>query len=94
VPKDKTIIMFRPDQPFVTIITALTRARLSLCALGLWHRLSLLGGDEDSAVMRFFGVFRDPFRHRSLMLSGGLKRTTCDGARALVCELLSRDKGK
>jgi len=83
--------MFRPDQPFVTIVTAPTRARLSLCALGLWRRLSLLGGDEGPAVMRFFGNFRYPARHRNLLPVGGFKWMTNDGTRALVRELLSRD---
>ena len=66
--KSKTTIMFRPDQPFVTIITALTRARLSLCALGFWRRLSLLGGDEGPAVMRFSGFSQ-------------LRRTSLSGVR-------------
>jgi len=86
--------MFRPDQPFVTIITAPTRARLSLCALGLWRRLSLLGGDEGPAVMRFFGIFRYPAWHCNLMPVGGFIWMTNDGTRTLVCELLSRYKGK
>jgi len=85
--------MFRPDQPFVTIVTALTRARLSLCALGLWRRLSLLGGDEDPAVMRFFGFFRYLARQRVLLSVGEIKWMTNGGTRALVCDLLSRDKG-
>ena len=86
--------MFRPDQPFVTIVTAPTRARLSLCALGLWRRLSLLGGDEGPAVMRFFGIFRSFVGRRILKFDEALTWMTKDGTRALVHELLSRYKGK
>ena len=86
--------MLRPDQPFVTIITALTRARLSLCALGLWRRLSLLDGDEGPAVMRFFGFFRSCVERRYLAFDGVFTGITKDGTHTIVCELLSRYKGK
>jgi hypothetical protein len=86
--------MFRPDQPFVTIITALTRAWLSLCALGLWRRLSLLGGDEAPAVMRFFGFICSCVERRHLAFDGVFTWITRDGTHTIVCELLSRYKGK
>jgi len=56
--------------------------------------LLLLGGDEGPAVMRFFGIFRYPARHRNLLPVGGFKWMTNDGTRTLVCELLSMDIGK
>jgi hypothetical protein len=75
-------IMFRPDKPFVTIITAITRPWLSLCALVNGVDCHFLDGGPRSCRRLDLRLIARVIWLGPLLSAGVHKQTIIDGLRA------------